>query len=223
MRPACAAIRPSRQASRKAGVSRTTWSAASARTVASSSRVCANAAPAAIAGPESRRIGSSSTSASMPISPSCSSTMKRYALLVTTIGRSNSVGSDTRTSVFWKVERAPNNGKNCLGCTSREAGQSRVPAPPHMISGTIRLSIGPSDLVVAAIPRDKIANAVLDGCLRLETDISHQIADIRVGFHDVTRLHRQHILYGLAAQLLLEQRHDMQKLFRALITNIVDP
>ena len=46
-------------------------------TIASWSRACAKAAPAAIAGPESRRIGSSNTSASRPISASCSSTMKR--------------------------------------------------------------------------------------------------------------------------------------------------
>jgi hypothetical protein len=38
---------------------------------------CAKAAPSAIAGPESRRIGSSSTSASAPVSASCYSTMKR--------------------------------------------------------------------------------------------------------------------------------------------------
>jgi hypothetical protein len=30
-----------------------------------------------------------------------------------------------------------------LGRTSREAGHSRVPAPPHMISGMMRLSIAP--------------------------------------------------------------------------------
>jgi len=35
----------------------------------------------------------------------------------------------------------PNNGRNCFGRTSRDAGQSRVPAPPHMISGMIRLSM----------------------------------------------------------------------------------
>ena len=64
--------------------------------------------------------------------------MKRYALLVITIGRSNSAGSDTLSSVSWKVERAPNNCRNCFGWTSRDAGHSLVPAPPHMISGIIR-------------------------------------------------------------------------------------
>src|SRR4051794_27972101 len=60
-----------------------------------------------------------------------------------TIGRSNNAASDTRDSVSWNVERGPNNGRNCFGCTWRDAGHSRVPAPPHMISGIIRLSIAP--------------------------------------------------------------------------------
>ena len=77
MLPGFGGRRPARQAAMKAALSRTTWSAASASTTASLSRVCAKAAAAAIAGPESRRAGSSSTSASMPISASCSSTMKR--------------------------------------------------------------------------------------------------------------------------------------------------
>src|SRR5579864_5613345 len=110
------------------------------------------------------------------------------------MGRSNSPASDTRESVFWNVERAPNSGRNCLGWTSREAGHSRVPAPPHMISGMIRLSIGASNLVVVAIPRDKIANAVLDRGLRRKAGIAHQIADIGEGLHHVSGLHRQHIL-----------------------------
>src|SRR6187402_460565 len=62
-----------------------------------------------------------------------------------TMGRSNSEASETRNSVSWKVERAPNSGKNCFGRTSREAGHSRVPAPPHMINGIIRPAIGPSN------------------------------------------------------------------------------
>src|SRR6266851_5888643 len=131
-----------------------------------------------------------------------------------TIGRSNSVASDTRRTVFWNVERAPNKGRNCLGWTSREAGHSRVPAPPHMINGIIRLSIGASKLVVAAIPRDKTANAILNGCLRSESDIAHHIADIGKGFHYVSRLYWQHILYCLPAQLLLQKHHHMHKLFR---------
>src|SRR6266481_5668548 len=107
-----------------------------------------------------------------------------------TIGRSNKAGSETRVSVSWNVERAPNNGKNCFGRTSREAGHSRVPAPPHMINGMIRRSIVASNLVVVAIPRDKIADAVLDRDFGSKAHIAHQIPDIREGFQDIARLHR---------------------------------
>ena len=111
-----------------------------------------------------------------------------------TIGRSNNAASDTRLSVSWNVERAPNNGRNCFGRTSRDAGHSRVPAPPHMISGTIRLSIGTSNFVMVAIPCDKAANTILNGCLGPKADVARQIPDIGEGFGYVSRLHRQHIL-----------------------------
>src|SRR5437868_4184387 len=103
-----------------------------------------------------------------------------------TIGRSNSAASETRTSVSWNVERVPNSGRNCLGCTSREAGHSLVPAPPHMIRGIIRPFIGASSFVVVAIPRDKITNAVLDRGLGLETRIAHQIGNIGEGISYVS-------------------------------------
>src|SRR4051794_37633913 len=92
-----------------------------------------------------------------------------------------------------------------------------------MISGTILPAISASNFVVVAIPRDKIANAILDGCLRLEPDVAHKIPYVYVGFHDVARLHRQHILDCLATQLLLQQTHHVQELFRPLVTDIVDP
>src|SRR3954454_17467264 len=108
-----------------------------------------------------------------------------------TIGRSNSEASETRESVSWKVERGPNSGRNCFGRTSREAGHSRVPAPPHMISGIIRLSIEPrmcwSNLVVAAIPRHKTADSLFYRGLRHKAGVVHQIADIGKGLHDVSR------------------------------------
>src|SRR5580700_10260864 len=227
MRPASAATRPWRQAATKASVSPTTWSAASASTTASPSRVCAKTDPAAIAGPESRRIGSSSTSASSPISTSCSSTMKRYAALVMTIGRSNNAASETRNSVSWNVERGPNKERNCFGRPSRDAGHSRVPAPPHMISGMIRLSIETSNLrrqaVVVAIPRRESANAVLDRSLRSKSDIAYQIIDIGEGLHDVARLHRNHFLHRLDSQLIFQNRHDVHELLRAVVADIVNP
>src|SRR5882672_7981229 len=139
-----------------------------------------------------------------------------------TTGRSNSAASDTRNSVSWKVERAPNKGRNCLGWTSREAGHSRVPAPPHMISGIIRVAIGASNLVVVAIPGDEIANAILDGGLRPEADVAHEIADIGEGFNNVSGLHRQHILYRRTTHRLLQHRHHMGNLFRMMVTDIID-
>src|SRR5258708_10357773 len=114
-------------------------------------------------------------------------------MLVITIGRSNSVLSDTRKSVSWNVERAPNNGRNCFGRTSREAGHSRVPAPPHMISGIIRLSIGASNFVMVAIPRDKTANTILNGGLGLKADVAHQIPATGEGFGYISGLHLQQI------------------------------
>src|SRR6202790_4189044 len=140
-----------------------------------------------------------------------------------TIGRSNSAASDTRRIVSWNVERTPNKGKNCFGRTSREAGHSRVPAPPHMISGIIRLSISPPNLVVVAVPRDKATNTILNGGLGPEADVAHQITDIGEGLHDVSGLHRQHILYCRAAQLLLQQCNNVDKLSRVVIADIIDP
>src|ERR1700712_1161822 len=111
-----------------------------------------------------------------------------------TIGRSNSSASETRSMVSWKVERGPNSGRNCFGRPSRDDGQSRVPAPPHMISGMISLSIRPSillpsDAVMLPIPRDKIANAVFDCRFRLEAHVAHQIIHICERGQDVTGLH----------------------------------
>ena len=97
----------------------------------------ASTAATATAGPESRRMGSSTMSASMPHSRSCSATTKRKSALVMTIGRTNRSGSETRVSTCWKVDPVPTNGTNCFGMLSRETGHSRVPAPPHMITGTI--------------------------------------------------------------------------------------
>jgi hypothetical protein len=76
-------------------------------------------------------------SASMPRSRSCSATTKRKSAFVMTIGRANSSGSLIRASTCWNVESGPISGTNCFGMLSRETGHSRVPAPPHMMTGTI--------------------------------------------------------------------------------------
>jgi hypothetical protein len=39
--------------------------------------------------------------------------------------------------VFWKLDLLENIGMNCFGMLSRDAGHKRVPAPPHMMTGTI--------------------------------------------------------------------------------------
>src|ERR1700760_3257088 len=99
-----------------------------------------------------------------------------------TIGRSNSAVSDTRSSVSWKVERAPNSGRNCFGRPSRDAGHSRVPAPPHMIRGMIRLLIGLSFYmlyaVIFTIPLCKMRDTVLDRCCGLEADLALERRDV---------------------------------------------
>src|SRR6195952_5248783 len=120
-----------------------------------------------------------------------------------TTGRSNKAASETLRIVSWNVERALNNGRNCLGWTSREAGHSRVPAPPHMMRGIIRRFIGASNPVVVAIPGDKFAKPVLDRRLRPEAGIAHQLGDVGEGLGDVPWLHRQHFPDGSAAQFLL--------------------
>src|SRR3954462_12809676 len=144
-----------------------------------------------------------------------------------TIGRSNKAASDTRNSVSWNVERGPNNGRNCFGCTSRDAGHSRVPVPPHMINGIIRLFIEPrislSSLVVAAIPLNELANTVFDGRLWRKPRVAGQIADVGECLDDIAGLHGQHLFAGLNSQLFLQNRYDVHQLFRAMIADIVDP
>src|ERR1700742_1153157 len=96
-----------------------------------------------------------------------------------TIARSNSAGSETRWSVSWKVERVPNSGRNCFGRTSREAGHSRVPAPPHMIRGIIRRSVMTSQFVMVLIPRDEFADTILDrGCGAEAATAHHSPGDV---------------------------------------------
>jgi hypothetical protein len=38
---------------------------------------------------------------------------------------------------IWKVDCVPISGMNCFGRVSRDSGHTRVPAPPHMITGNI--------------------------------------------------------------------------------------
>src|SRR5262250_715472 len=51
------------------------------------------------------------------------------------MGRANNSGSEIRAITCWKVESGPIRRTNCFGMLSRETGHSRVPAPPHMMTG----------------------------------------------------------------------------------------
>jgi hypothetical protein len=63
----------------------------------------------------------------------------RCPSLATIRGRSKVVPSETLSRVSAKVERPATKGKNCFGVLSRDSGQSRTPAPPHNITGVMRL------------------------------------------------------------------------------------
>src|SRR5271165_906302 len=56
-----------------------------------------------------------------------------------TIAGSKIARSETTATIDWKVDRSPMSGMNCLGRLSRDSGQTRVPEPPHMITGWILL------------------------------------------------------------------------------------
>ena len=158
MRSSIAASLAALQTLAKAAGSDTT-SAASATTTGSPPRRSAYLAAAAIAGPESRRIGSSRISASAPMAASCSATRKRYCPLVITISRANRAESDTRRTVSWNVDDGPNNGRNCLGRFSRDAGHSRCSQPTcRQASSTLR---NPTRLVVRI--KERVAHAGLSG------------------------------------------------------------
>src|SRR5271165_3198883 len=54
-----------------------------------------------------------------------------------TTGGSKIVRSPTRATIDWKVDRSPISGMNCFGRLSRDSGHTRVPEPPHIITGWI--------------------------------------------------------------------------------------
>ncbi len=51
------------------------------------------------------------------------------------------IGASTRLIASWKVEAVPISGMNCFGIDSRDSGHTRVPAPPHMMTGRTFLAI----------------------------------------------------------------------------------
>ena len=78
-------------------------------------------------------------SPAIPACASCSATMKRDSAAAITAGRAKVAGSPTRRAVAWNVDSdASTSRANCLGMLSREIGHSRVPEPPHKITGRMR-------------------------------------------------------------------------------------
>ena len=117
-------------------MSGTTWSAAMISTTAWGSIAAACTAATATAAAESRPCGSSRMSAEIPSCPHCSATMKRASAEAMTVGLAKTAPSATRSRLAWKVEVCASTSRaNCLGMLSREAGHSRVPVPPHRITG----------------------------------------------------------------------------------------
>src|SRR5262245_12528955 len=89
--------------------------------------------------------------------------------------------------VSWNVDNGPNSGRNCFGRFSREAGHSRVPAPPHMMRGTIgcttlrsptsRRFDAPCDTNrarVRAVPRDRASLTVERRCQTSRASRTHE-------------------------------------------------
>ena len=60
-----------------------------------------------------------------------------------TTGGSKIRASPTSSTIDWKVDRSPISGMNCLGRLSRDSGQTRVPEPPHMMTGWILIVNSP--------------------------------------------------------------------------------
>ena len=70
-----------------------------------------------------------------PTARSWSTAKKRWASLQTMSGISTDVSPSRRRTVCWSMLSSSTMGKNCLGCCSRDRGQSRVPEPPAIITG----------------------------------------------------------------------------------------
>jgi hypothetical protein len=153
-------------------------------------RWSAKAAPAAMAGPESRRAGSSRMSASNFASASCSATNE--AIL--------RVGDDDRLAEHCRIGHALERFLERRGLAEQRQellrpvprarrGHSRVPAPPHMIKGMTSSAM--SDSMIFSEPRHKARDAILDRRRGTKSDVAHQVVDIGVRFPARRRVDRQ--------------------------------
>ena len=101
------------------------------------------------AGAVFRPVGSSNKAALiLSISRSWSSTKNRWSSLVTISVGSRVIHSECklfrRATASWNrllFNWLPDKGKNCFGNPERDRGQSRVPEPPHKITGVILLMV----------------------------------------------------------------------------------
>src|SRR5438309_12097453 len=92
---------------------------------------------------------------SMLICRSCSATRKRCASLQTTTA-AEAPSPSRREAVCWSIVRSPVSGRSCLGYSSRDSGQRRVPAPPERITG---VSIGTAYAGCISGQRQRLAPA----------------------------------------------------------------
>src|SRR5262249_20548337 len=131
IRPSAAADVALRPVSRNSSGLRLTWSAARTATRALRSRSAASTAATVTAGPESRRIGSSTMSASMPCSRNCSATTKRKSALVITIGRANNSASLTRQHLLQRRSGSDELDELLRHALARDRPQARSRPAAH--------------------------------------------------------------------------------------------
>jgi len=60
---------------------------------------------------------------------------KRKSAFVTMIGLRTAGCGDPVEATCWNVVELPISGTKCFGIFSRDTGHSRVPAPPHRMTG----------------------------------------------------------------------------------------
>src|SRR5919198_3673688 len=119
------------------------WSEGMASSTGSSQPTMCIAASVS-AGAVLRPLGSSNIALGFaPVRASCACTMKRCVSLHT---RSGSARPAQRTAVSCKSVRSPFSACRGFGWYSRESGQSRVPDPPHRITGWIMVGVTPSSI-----------------------------------------------------------------------------
>src|SRR5437879_6110246 len=73
-----------------------------------------------------------------------------------------------------------------------------------------------------AEPIDEASNSVRNRRTRPETDRAFEVSDVRIGFRNVSRLHRQEFLDCGLADHLFDQAHDFDDLDRLAIADVIE-